>query len=291
MKKVVAQTALLAAPGIANRTVCKIETKLRVLNMSWDQFWFAARSARRRIWTVCGLSELQQHTLQGFLNRSDPETYFGLLRERQIQVIDQEHFLYPKLLNQIDDKPLLLFAKGQLERANQLPIAVVGTRQASAYGRVVINQLIPDLAQAGAAVVSGLMYGIDVLAHQAALVAGGYTVAVLGYGCGFPVAMVYQRLMAEIVAAGGAVISEYAPATPAQPGTFVQRNRIIAGMSRATIVVEAAQRSGSHITAQRALDYGRMVGAVPGPITNQYSDGTKWLINQGATLVSSAQDI
>jgi DNA processing protein len=141
-------------------------------------------------------------------------------------------------------------------------------------------------------IVSGFMYGVDVTAQQVALQqAGGRTIGVLGFGFEHCFPRSQRQLMEEFVARGAIFLTEFAPRISAHAGNFVQRNRIIAGLAPATLVIEAAERSGSHITAAYANEYGRLVMAVPGPITNPYSQGTKALIEQGATLVTSSRDI
>lgn len=197
---------------------------------------------------------------------------------------------YPTLLRQIFDPPLLLFALGRVEWLSRVAVAVVGSRQASTYGKAVAERLSGDLAARGVAIVSGMARGIDTAAHQGALAGGGPTVAV--FGCGVDV--IYPRenqKLAERLARDGLLVSEFVMGSPAYPQNFPIRNRIVSGLSAAVLVVEGAQYSGSSITARLALEQNREVFAVPGNITSQQSFGPNLLIKQGAQLVQSAADV
>jgi DNA processing protein len=198
--------------------------------------------------------------------------------------------LYPAALLNTPDPPLLLWAMGALERLELPMLAVVGSRQASAQGLDNARQFSAELARQGLAIVSGLALGIDAAAHEGALSAGGSTIAVVGNGLD----TVYPRshtALAARIQAGGVLLSEFAPGTPALREHFPSRNRIIAGLSRGCLVVEAAPQSGSLITARQAADYGREVMAIPGSIHSPQSRGCHQLIQQGAKLVQSAQDV
>lgn len=197
---------------------------------------------------------------------------------------------YPRLLSQIDDPPGVLFARGGFEPCDALAVAIVGARHASAYGRRVAHQLAGALARAGCTIISGLARGIDAAAHRGALDAGGRTIAVLGSG----VLEIYPPEHAELaleVMRNGAVVSETPPLMEPQAGAFPARNRIISGLCLGTVVVEAADRSGSLITARLAGEQGREVFAVPGPIDSRTSRGCHRLIRDGATLVESVDDV
>lgn len=199
---------------------------------------------------------------------------------------------YPPLLKRIHDPPLALFYRGRIAELGPT-LAVVGTRRASDYGQQVTAQLCRPLAAAGITIVSGLALGIDTVAHRTALEAGGRTVAVLGGGADdatlYPPAN--RKLAEAIAAAGGAVVSEYPPATAPLPFRFPQRNRIIAGMSLGTLVVEAPQKSGALITAKIALEENREVLAVPGRISDENAAGPLDLLAAGAVLVRTAADV
>ncbi len=225
----------------------------------------------------------QQHSI---------ETYWEWLRECQIEVVLSEESGYPFLLKQTACQPLVLYCRGKSELLHStVPIAVVGTRRATAYGRRATQTIVSDLVRLGATIISGFMYGIDTIAHQAAVDAGGATIAVLGFGFGQMFPSSHSRLFEQLLQQNAVFISQFAPNTSANPGNFPARNHIVAGLSLATLVVEAAAQSGSIITANSALDEGRAVCAVPGPFDSLFSEGTKWLINQGATLVTSGRDV
>ncbi|MEN6413205.1 MAG: DNA-processing protein DprA [Veillonellales bacterium] len=205
-----------------------------------------------------------------------------------IQICSIDDAEYPFLLRNIYNPPMVLFYRGRLPEVKNI-IAIVGARQASAYGRNAARMLSAELAQAGFCIVSGAARGIDTAAHTGALTKGS-TVAVLGCGVDVNYPPENGRLLAEI-AEKGAVISEYAPGTMAHPGHFPARNRIINGMSQGVIVVEAAEKSGALITADYALEEGRDVFAVPGSIFSSQSKGTHRLIKQGAKIIDSADDV
>ena len=197
---------------------------------------------------------------------------------------------YPARLMHIYDPPPTLYVKGQLPPADSPAVAVVGSRKPTAYGLKVAEALARDLASRGVAVVSGMARGIDSAAHRGALAAGGPTVAVLGSG----IDVVYpseNRALYDRIAQSGAVVSEFPTGTKPESGNFPARNRVISGISQGVVVVEAAEKSGSLITVDCAVDQGREVFAVPGPVNVPTSRGPHRLIKQGACLVESAADI
>ncbi len=217
-----------------------------------------------------------------------PETIAEDCEKKGIRILTKSEEDYPAILREIARPPLILFLRGKLPVDGEC-IAVVGSRRASLYGKRVSEEMALGLARRGVTVVSGAAYGIDTAAHKGALRAGR-TVAVLGCG----VDVVYPRSNAKILAEigeAGAVISEYPPGTQPFPAFFPQRNRIISGLSRGTVVIEAAERSGSLITAELALSEGRDVFAVPGSIYSDTSKGCHRLIQQGAKLVTSAEEV
>lgn len=198
---------------------------------------------------------------------------------------------YPEYLRQIDEPPLFLFCKGDKTLLAVQGVAVVGTRNITAYGRMVTEKITREVVADGFTTISGCMYGVDELVHTSTIQNGGKTVAVLGYGFEhtYPVRM--STVLNHILLHGGLLVSEYFPHQRSHRAFFLARNRIIAGLCHSLVVTEAAQRSGSHSTAVCAAASGRAVFAVPGPITNPYSEGTKWLVNQGATLLTSGYEI
>lgn len=199
---------------------------------------------------------------------------------------------YPERLREVDDSPPVLYALGELTPADAWAVAVVGTRRATHYGREVAARMASELAEAGVTVVSGLARGIDTIAHQAALDAGGRTLAVLGSGLDIIYPFENRNLARAIVEGEkGAILSEYPLGTQPEPTNFPPRNRIISGLSLGTLVVEAGEKSGALITVTFALEQGREVFVVPGPITSRASDGPNRLLKQGAKCVTGVQDI
>lgn len=214
------------------------------------------------------------------------------LEKAEISVLPLGAPNYPALLSQIYDPPVMLFVRGQL-RETPLPIAVIGARKCTDYGRRVTEMFVREIAEAGCCVISGLAYGIDALAARMALESkSDYpTVAVLGTGVDIAYPTPNAGLYAQIIERG-AVISEYLPGTPPLKANFPKRNRIISGMARGVLVVEAAVRSGTSITVNYALDEGRDVFAVPGRITDAMSAGCNAMISGGfAKPVFQAQDV
>jgi DNA processing protein len=197
---------------------------------------------------------------------------------------------YPAALLETPDPPLLLYVQGEVEFLNRRSLAIVGSRNASAQGVDNARAIGAHLSQRGWTIVSGLAFGIDGAAHEGGLAGPGSTVAVVGTGLD-RVYPARHRALAHRIASAGVLISEFAPGTPPLPPNFPMRNRIIAGLARGTLVVEAALQSGSLITARQAADYGREVFAVPGSIHSPLSRGCHALIRQGAKLVESADDI
>lgn len=200
---------------------------------------------------------------------------------------------YPPLLAAIHDPPASLWFRGDVDLAllSRTAVAVVGARACSGYGRAVARTLARELAGAGAVVVSGLARGIDGEAHRGALEADGPTVAVLGCGIDRDYPAAHADLARRITAAGGVIVSEYEAGVEPAPWRFPARNRIIAGLCAATVVVEARTRSGALITADFALEEGREVLAVPGEITSALSAGTNALLRLGAVPVTSPEDV
>ena len=215
------------------------------------------------------------------------------LNQAGIQILTSQDSNYPKLLLEIPKLPPLLYFRGKMKEAEELCIAVVGTRKITTYGRSVIPDLVAPLVNAGAIVVSGMAFGVDSEAHKIAVGRGKRTIAVLGGG--LDDASLYpkhhQLLAHEIMEAGGALLSEYPPGTPNFKQHFVARNRIISGLCAATLVVECDLESGSLITAKHALEQNRQVFAVPGPIYSEMSKGPNNLIKMGAKAITEASDV
>lgn len=213
-------------------------------------------------------------------------------RTRGMRLVGFEDAEYPPLLRHSDNPPAFLYALGPVvDWQGAIVVAVVGARNMTDYGKMVTEKFAHELAEFGAIVVSGLMYGVDTTAHMAALEAGGQSVAVLGYGFNHSYPEDHQSQIQRFLKLGGTLFTEYAPWIPPVAGQFPARNTIVAGMSEAILVTEAAEGSGTMITVQSGIDNGRHIFAVPGPIDNPYTAGTRQLINEGATLVASAAEI
>lgn len=207
---------------------------------------------------------------------------------RRLSPIDSD---WSETLLQASPPPKHLFIRGTMP--NQPGVAIVGTRKMSPYGRNCVELLVPEIVRLGRTVVSGLALGIDGVAHEATLQAGGRTLAIIGSG--IDDASIYPRahfgLAQRIIENGGAVMSEYHPGSPGMPHHFPERNRLIAALSTAVLVIEAPHKSGAMITARLALEMGREVWAVPGPITHPNSEGPNSLIRDGATPILGPDDI
>ena len=212
---------------------------------------------------------------------------------QEIYTIPFEDPRYPELLRHIPTPPSLLYIRGDLEYNQEYSLAVVGTRRPSSYGKEVTEPLVDELVRYGFTIISGLAIGIDALSHSAALNAHGKTIAVLGSGVDEK--SIYppqnRNLAKRILENGGVIISEFPPGIEPLPHHFLQRNRIISGLARGVLIIEAPERSGALNTANHALEQGREVFAIPGPIFSKNSRGTNTLIKMGARLVTSADDI
>ncbi|MHB0957965.1 MAG: DNA-processing protein DprA [Pirellulaceae bacterium] len=220
----------------------------------------------------------------------DVDREIRLCQEHRIDILTESDPRYPRLLRQIPDPPGVLFRRGDAVPADQLALAIVGTRHATSYGLRQAERLAGGLARAGLTIVSGLARGIDAAAHRGALGAGGRTIAVLGSG----VLRVYppeHAPLANAISLQGAVLSELPPLQQPMSGSFPQRNRLITGLCLGVLVVEAAQRSGALISATHAAEQGREVFAVPGPADSRTSQGCHRLIRDGARLVENVEDI
>lgn len=221
----------------------------------------------------------------------DPEKYVEDIKKFGIKWMTIFDEAYPKLLKEIYDPPLILYYLGEILPSDKNAVAIVGTRKMTGYGALVTEKFAKELSEAGLTIVSGLARGVDACAHRSVVEVKGRTLAILGGGLKkiFPPE---NTALAKMIADGfGAIISEFAPDEPSYPGNFPARNRIISGLSQATLVTEAAEDSGSLITAKSALDQGREVFAIPGPITSELSKGPSVLIKQGARLVTEPVEI
>jgi DNA processing protein len=275
--------ALSLAPGIGYKTFHRLLGRFG----SPGQVFTSRRSELKEI---PGLKKKTIDAIKSSALRETAQKEMIRLRSLGIQIIQWGTEKYPNYLSNISDPPPLLYLKGTLLPEDERAVAVVGSRQASAYGLSVCQKICKELAWHGWTVVSGMARGIDSAAHRGALEGGGRTLAV--WGTGLDVVYPTENLaLSQEIAASGAILSEFPLGTPPEPGNFPVRNRIISGLSLGVTVVEATVRSGSLITARMALDQGRQVFAVPGPIGRPTVEGSHRLIKEGAKLVESAEDI
>jgi DNA processing protein len=252
------------------------------LSLAWEAPAEAFREAGLPERALTNLLKLRQET--------DLDRLFESIQEQQVTVLTLQDEAYPKLLREIDQSPPVLYVRGSLTPADDFAVAVVGTRRLTPYGQQITRDASLYLAGHGLTIVSGLARGVDALAHQHALKAGGRTIAVLGSG----VDVIYppeHRMLAEAIIENGAIVSDYPLGTQPEGVNFPPRNRIISGLSLGTIVVEAGERSGALITADFAVEQGRDVFAVPGNILSPMSKGTNRLIQKGAFAMVSPQDV
>jgi len=240
-----------------------------------------------------GLDEKTAEEFIVFRHSQEPDKLLENLEKEKVKIVTIADPAYPKLLKQIYDPPFIIYYRGHLDIFENYLLAVVGTRKYTDYGRQVTEKIVRDLVNAGLATTSGLAYGIDTLAHAATLEAGGQTAAVLASGLDrqniYPAQNRY--LADKIEGQGGIILSEYPLGTMPLRHHFPQRNRLISGLSLATLVIEAGEKSGAVITAMHALEQNREVFAIPGSIYSAYSAGTNSLIKLGAKLVAGASDI
>lgn len=222
----------------------------------------------------------------------DLDRYREQVEKAGLQILTWESEEYPRYLREIPSAPPVLYVSGALEEVDRWAVAVVGTRRLTAYGRQVTRKLVTGLVRHQVTIVSGLARGIDAIAHQVAVEQSGRTIAVLGSGPDIIYPPENRDLARKIVLERrGAILSEYALGAPPEAKNFPPRNRVISGLSLGTIIVEAGERSGALITADFALEQNREVFAVPGNINSRASKGTNWLIQQGAKLVTSVEDV
>lgn len=236
---------------------------------------------------------IEPHRIDQFLtwrDKQDPATYVSALESRNIRLISLHDPEYPELLKTIFDPPAYLFLKGA-SLIGRSTVAMVGSRECTAYGKETAHKLAKSLAHGGLSIVSGGANGIDEASHEGAMAANGHTIAVLGSGL-FGIDNARHRgLFDRILATGGTIVTEFPLTTPPYKSNFPIRNRIVSGMCTATIIVEAALPSGTMITAEAAARENREVCAVPGNISSTRSAGTNFLIKTGAHCITEAQDI
>lgn len=273
--------------GIGPATI-KAIIQYKPTSWAWDALYQATQSD---FMSLFGLSQaIAQKVYSGLKDEALLAKELALIDRHSVNwltILDQS---YPALLAQIYAPPAVLYWRGAEIKAENC-LAIVGSRKANYYGQRVVNQLVPEFVSYGFTIVSGGALGIDSMAHQATITAGGKTIVVLGSGLLDAYPYANKSLFASVIANGGTVMSPFPLQAPPVAGNFPARNRIVAGLSNGCVVVQAAPRSGASITAHYALEQGREVFAVPGPIDDDLSTGCHALIQQGATLVSKAQDV
>lgn len=274
--------ALKSIPGIGNVIFSSL-----VERFGSPEAVFSASVAA--LCSVCDVNKTIAGSVVSFQDWDSIMRQIEAMDKSGIKIITFQDELYPANLLNIFDRPVFLYVKGTLSRED-IPLAVVGSRRASTYGKYTTERMSRELALQGVTIVSGMARGIDTCAHRGALSVSGRTIAVLG--CGLDV--IYppeNKILYSAIPQNGAVISEFPPGTEPLPFNFPARNRIISGMSYGVLVVEAGEKSGSLITARLAMEQGRDVFAIPGAIDSASSRGANSLIKQGAKLVETIDDI
>ncbi len=272
-------------PGVGSATIHRLLSAFKTEQQMLD----AGPQGLREILGARAQQELIEAILRS-ASDSSADQELERARSAGIRIITLEDPDYPELLRTIPDPPPVLYVKGTLIQEDAAAVAIVGTRAATLYGLATARRLATELGRAGITVISGLAEGIDGVAHDGALQGRGRTIAVLGHGLNhlFPAR---HRGLASRIIESGCLVSEFPMEMPPSPANFPRRNRVIAGLSLGTVVVEAPLRSGALITAHEALEQGREVFAVPGPVSSVNSRGTHQLLREGARLVEQAWDV
>lgn len=261
--------------------------RVKVLRQYFQPLLEVAAASPQWLASILRMTEEEARIVRDPLRLPDLRAKVAAQADHAITILDDD---YPRLLGEIHDPPPVLHIAGSRELLNAPAIAVVGSRRASPYGVNAAKRITRDLASSGLVIVSGFARGIDAAAHAEAIAAGQPTIAVLGTGIDIDYPR-GQRALRRAIESNGALVSEFAPGTPPRAMHFPIRNRIIAGMTLGTVVVEASPRSGSLITARLASEEGREVFAIPGSIFSNGSEGTHRLIQVGAKLVHEARDV
>ena len=274
--EVVGWVGLSLLPGVGPRTIAV-----------WIDRAGSAGKAWRHLPVFLGMRAGREELLTAWRSL-DPPAVVADARSKGMVVLTLGDPAYPAALRATPDPPPVLFVRGAVDDAPA--VAIIGSRRATPYGLAAAGDLAADLVRAGVTVISGLARGIDGAAHQAALDAGGRTIAVLG--CGADVRYPPEHgALAEAIAASGALVTEFAPGTPPRRGHFPRRNRIISGLAQGVVVVEGTEDSGALVTVDYALEQGREVFAVPGSIFSRRSRAPHELLRQGARVVERAEDV
>lgn len=275
---------LTRVPGFGAAAFSKVKG---ALNGELGELFTLNRSALIK----CGFSQQQCDAIVNVpINQIDAAQQWACADSAHT-ILHYDHPSYPEILREIGSAPLVLYCRGDIGLLHSAQIAMVGSRNPTHNGKSLARSISSDLTSAGWTITSGLALGIDAASHQGALDNNGKTVAVLGTGIDILYPKRNNQLAMQILAGGGCIISEFAPGVPPRPENFPRRNRIISGLSKGTLVVEAAIKSGSLISARYALEQNREVFALPGNVNSPLAKGCHYLIKQGAKLVETAQDI
>ncbi|MEN3013358.1 MAG: DNA-processing protein DprA [Endomicrobiia bacterium] len=267
-------------PRKIKNLIDKFGTASNILNASIEE-----------LTSVENITEIVANRILNWKSKVNPDKEIEQILKNDIKIISYFDENYPSLLKNLEDPPMLLYVKGNLESIYEFSLSVVGTRKPTSYGKIVTEHLIKELSKYRFTIISGLAYGIDKIAHECAIKNGLKTIAVLGNGLGIYYPLSNKKLQNDIPLKGGCLISEFSYFRRPDKLTFPQRNRIIAALSLATIVIEADIKSGALITAKFAADMGKEVFAVPGSIFSNQSRGTNFLIKTGAKMVTCVEDI
>jgi len=278
---------LTITPGLGRKSIRKILYYLKKHELKIDAFWVQMAA----IFSILNIDNKIALKIKEDNFEQKIGSFLKQNKAQNIRVICFWETDYPQALLETSDFPLVLFVTGNASLLQTRSIAVVGTRRVTSYGTAVTQELVAGLVYENFTIVSGGMYGVDYTAHQVAVHSHGKTIVVLGHGFCSKTSDYYKNLHEKVLQNDGCIISEYPLGFQASKHTFRERNRIVAGLSLGVLVIEAALKSGTHITVECALDAGREVFAVPGSIFNPFSEGTKYLVNQGAKLVSTTADI
>ena len=269
--------------GLGPIRMSRLEARFGNLRDAWI-------ASSRDVQEAAALDGKSARAVQSQRQKIDPDEEMERLAREGVRPVHLRSPEYPSLLLETEGAPSVIYVRGELVPDDDRSVAVIGARNATPYGAEMARRLAYDLAEAGVTVLSGLARGIDGIAHRAALDAGGRTIAVMGGGLD-GVYPVEHTSLAASVAESGAIISEYPLGMLPQPQHFPRRNRVISGLSRAVLVVEASMKSGALLTVKWALEQDRDVFAVPGNVLSENSAGTNWLIQQGARLVTTSEDV
>lgn len=269
------ETAFYHALNILAESDYRKLAKLKQIYKKWEEAWHNLPGEYRN----------------GGGHLPDPEAEWQKLKSLNIILVLFEDENYPPLLKEIPYPPHGLYVRGNLPSHKETILAIVGTRKATADGKELARKFGKELASGGVVISSGLALGIDAMAHQGAIEAGGKTVAVLANGVDSPYPRLHDKLAKRIIDCGGAIISEYPPGSPPYPSRFLERNRIVSGISNGILIVEAPEASGALATARFATDQNRELMVVPGPATHPNFTGSHRLIRAGAELITTPQEV